>query len=328
MNGRNIALLVVAAVISVAVAWGFMNFLSSTREGIKEDLASQRMVVPPTIPTSRVLVAKNDLVVGTFVRTEDLHWQEWPQESVVPSYVTEGVSVADAGRDEKKLTINDFVGTVVRLPIAAGQPMTPGLVARAGERGFLAAVLRPGMRAVSVNVTQTSGISGFILPGDRVDMIWRVQNKDLGGPFSQTLMTDLRVIAVDQSTQASNATLAKTITLEVTPKQSEAIALASDVGQLDFALRSIAPEEDRVAGADSDGLKLSNATDGVAPGSLLGGSLLAETGTNRSTDIARDSRTLAKELLVRRRGQSEDEGGGNSIRVVKGNVMSTVWVKN
>ena len=91
--------------------------------------------MPPPIPLVEVLVAKSDLVVGTSVRKEDLHWQSWPAESVAPTYVTRDDSLVDAIQGLKKLTIADFTGTVVRLPIAAGQPMTPGFVARAGTRG-------------------------------------------------------------------------------------------------------------------------------------------------------------------------------------------------
>ena len=96
----------------------------------------------PTIPTARVLVAKQDLVVGTFVKREDLHWQQWPEESITPAYVTDS-KLLDAGKsDQKRLTVDDFIGGVVRQPIAAGQPLVRGLVAKAGERGFLAAVLQ------------------------------------------------------------------------------------------------------------------------------------------------------------------------------------------
>ena len=91
--------------------------------------------MPPPIPLVKVLVAKSDLVVGTSVRKEDLHWQSWPAESVAPTYVTRGDSLVDAIQDLKKPTIADFTGTVVRLPIAAGQPMTPGFVARATKGG-------------------------------------------------------------------------------------------------------------------------------------------------------------------------------------------------
>ena len=151
MNPRNIA--IVAVALGIAIGAGFMvnAYLGQQKIEIADELKRAQKVVPPTIPTARVLVAKNDLIVGTFVKREDLHWQLWPEESITPAYVTDS-KLLDAGKsDQKRLTIDDFVGGVVRQPIAAGQPMIVGLVARAGERGFLAAVLQPQEAVIEVN---------------------------------------------------------------------------------------------------------------------------------------------------------------------------------
>jgi pilus assembly protein CpaB len=247
-----------------------------------------------------VLVAKSDLQVGTQIGRESLHWQTWPQESVAPTYVVEGAKLTDAGKsEEKRLTIEDFIGAVVRLPIAAGQPLTPGLVARAGERGFLAAVLQPGMRAMSIGVSQVSGISGFILPGDRVDILWDVKASSKGFPFTQTLMRDIRVIAIDQKTQASGATPAKTITLELTPVQVEALSLANNMGSLEFVLRSIAPdkEEEKHLASTEDALLQVSMGDGTQAGALIGSDLLAVSQDDEKEDISRDSWTVERDLL-------------------------------
>ena len=343
MNGRNIAVLLVALLFAVGAGWMAMNFLRGQQEVIKQNVDTQRQDVPPPIPTTKVLVAKNDLAVGTFVRTEDLHWQEWPLESVVPSYVTDRAGLVDAGRsDEKKLTIDDFVGTVVRLPIAAGQPLSPGLVARAGERGFLAAVLRPGMRAVSVGISQISGVSGFILPGDRVDMMWSGQDPNVGGPFTQTIMKDLRVIAVDQATKADSVLLARSLTLEVTPKQAEAIILAGQLGMINFALRSIAPEDDTTE-SGSGSLLMASAGDGLEPGTLLGSALLGTSSVSEITDIELDTYTLTSELYFNGKprkklptrgsgggggGQASGDGGSAKINIFRGATAQSVSVKN
>ncbi len=310
MNPRNIVVAVVAIVGALVVGLMVRGYLNEAEGQAIRQLETQKVKVVPPIPTVKVLVAKSDLVVGTFVRVEDLHWQVWPEESVAPTYVTQEDKFVDAGQGEKKLTIDDFKDAVVRLPIAAGQPLTPGLVARAGERGFLAAVLRPGMRAVSIAVNATSGIAGFILPGDRVDLIWGVSRKK-GTPFTQTLMTDVRVIAIDQKTQANSATPAKTVTLELTPKQVEALSLANSLGRIEFSLRSIAPEEED---GDPDGLGgvlLADATDGQDEESLLGRGLIAEEAEEELVEIVRDSYTLDKELFYKatRRGRPASGGG-------------------
>lgn len=335
MNPRNIAVLVVAVILAGAAAFMVRSYLADTRSQIENQARKEIQTAPPQIPTQKVLVAKTDLVVGTFVKAEDLHWQTWPTESIAPSYVVEGAGLADAGKGEKKLTIDDFIGAVVRLPITAGQPMTPGLVARAGEQGFLAAVLRPGMRAISVAVSATSGISGFMLPGDRVDMIWNVKTKvDYGGGFTgftQTIMKDIRVIAIDQRTQANAATPAKTVTLEVTPKQAEAINLALSLGQVDFALRSVAPEKDGTETEDEldGGLLLVSATEG----GLVGSDLIAVSQDEAAPDIMKDSYTLPAELLFNLRARQPEQvtqpprrsaSGSGSSRVSSGSGVRRV----
>lgn len=325
MNKRNIALLAVA--FGIAIGAGFMvsAYLSATKRDIKADIEAKQRVVPPTIPTARVLVAKKDLIVGTFVKREDLHWQLWPEESITPAYVTDS-KLLDAGKsDQKKLTIDDFVGGVVRAPISGGQPLVQGLVAKAGERGFLAAVLQPGMRAMSVPVAATTGVSGFILPGDHVDVLWDVKKSAKGYPFTQTLFRDIRVIAVDRATSATGATPAKTLTLELTPFQTEAMSLAQSKGGIEFTLRSIVPEEDDDSILqDEDGGLLAQVglgrSDGVEKGALLGPELLAVAKEKEIKEIARDSWTVESDLLFGRKSTTRDSRGLQDVSASRGPV--------
>jgi pilus assembly protein CpaB len=318
MNKRNIALIAVA--IGIAIGAGFMvsAYLSGARTSIEQDIKAKQRIVPPTIPTARVLVAKKDLIVGTFVKREDLHWQLWPEESITPGHVTDS-KILEAGKTkEKKVTIEDFIGGVVRTPISGGQPMVKGLVAKAGERGFLAAVLQPGMRAMSVPVSPTSGISGFILPGDHVDVLWDVKKSKKPFPFTQTLFRDIRVIAIDQKTVATGATPAKTLTLELTPFQTEAMSFAQNMGGIEFTLRSIVPEEDNdsILEGDVDGGLLAQVglgrSDGTEKGALLGADLLAVATEKESKEVSRDSWTVENDLLFGRKT------GGRTNRPLEG----------
>ncbi len=205
-------------------------------------LESQRVVVaaPPPAPVeTRVLVAHGDLAAGQFIRPENLRWQAWPSSGVSDAYATEG-----------KQKIEDYVGAVVRASISDGEPITEGRIVRPGDRGFMAAVLTPGDRAVTVPVTVASGDAGFIFPGDRVDLILTVAMQEESGAkrqrfASETLLTDLRVLAVDQRSddQSKEVMVAKTATLEVTPKQAETIALATELGKLSLSLRSLARKD-------------------------------------------------------------------------------------
>jgi pilus assembly protein CpaB len=190
-----------------------------------------------------VLVAADDLPAGTLIIPEQLRWQAWPDDSLAEAYVLDG-----------ERPLEDFAGAVVRSSLAAGHPVTDAVVVRPGDRGFLAAVLRPGRRAVTVSVNATTGIAGFVFPGDRVDVILtHALGKRPGGRrhASETVLSDLRVIAVDQKTDDQNGEVrvAKTATLEVSPKEAEMIAMLTDLGRLSLSLRSLARDDPAEASA-------------------------------------------------------------------------------
>lgn len=199
-------------------------------------------VAPAPVPadTGRVLVAQGSLSAGQFVRPENLRWQAWPADGIAPAYEVEG-----------KTRMEDFVGSVVRSAISDGEPITEGRIVRPGDRGFMAAVLTPGYRAVTVPVTVSSGLAGFVFPGDRVDLLLTMALTADGDAkrqrhASETLLGDLRVLAVDQRAddQSKEVVVAKTATLEVTPKQAETIAVATELGTLSLSLRSLAHGDD------------------------------------------------------------------------------------
>ena len=129
----------------------------------------------------------------------------------------------------------------------AGEPIVKAKIVAPGDHGFLAAVLRPGMRAVSVAVDQTSDVSGFILPGDRIDLLTNLslaEGANSNGyqrKAGADRVRDMRVVAIDQRLDSKDgqAVVARTVTLEVTPKQSEMVALAADMGKLSLSLRSL-----------------------------------------------------------------------------------------
>jgi pilus assembly protein CpaB len=227
---------------------------------VRSWLAQQRTVeaeaapMPPPPPQKSVLVAHGAIPRGQILKPTDLAWQTWPDGGLDRAYIQKGAK-----------TIEDLSGWVARDPFGPGEPITEGKVVAPGSRGFLAAVLRPGMRAVSVPVTATSGISGFVFPGDQVDILITHPVQASGGKgegvphqASETVLHDVRVLAVDQKldSKGGEAIVAHTATLEVTPKQSEVIAVASEMGKLSLSLRSLTtpPGEETVAdSADNAG---------------------------------------------------------------------------
>src|SRR6266851_4037243 len=200
-------------------------------------------------PQKSVLVARSAIARGQILKPQDFSWQVWPEGGIDRNYIQSGTRPAEA-----------FTGWVTRDPFAPGEPITDAKIVSPGSRGFLAAALAPGMRAVSVPVTATSGISGFVFPGDQVDILithmpLSGNNNEAQRRASETVLHDVRVIAVDQKldSKGNEALVAHTATLEVTPKQSEMIAVASEMGKLSLSLRSLAapPGEKPRAGPDA-----------------------------------------------------------------------------
>lgn len=233
MNVRLLVVLVVALGASGAAIISAQQWLVSQRSAV----ATANPTIQVALPEVEILVAKNDLPAGLLVQPDHLRWQAWPDSDLSDQYVVKNDGVFD-----------EFLGTVVRSGIAAGEPITGGRVVRPGERGFLAAVLSPGKRAVTVAVNATSGISGFIFPGDRVDLILshsidRVDEEGVVRLASETFLTDIRVLAIDQTTndldQDGEPAVAKTVTVEVTPKQAEKVTLIPDLGRLSLSLRAL-----------------------------------------------------------------------------------------
>lgn len=200
-------------------------------------------------PQKSVLVARNAITRGQILKPQDFSWQVWPEGGIDRNYIQIGTRAADA-----------FAGWVARDPFVPGEPITDAKIVSPGSRGFLAAALAPGMRAVSVPVTATSGISGFVFPGDQVDILVTHMpisgnNNEAQHRASETVLHDVRVIAVDQKldSKGNEALVAHTATLEVTPKQSEIIAVATEMGKLSLSLRSLAAAADEKSPADSAG---------------------------------------------------------------------------
>lgn len=239
MNPRAVLLLVVALSAAGGAALFARNWIAGQQAALHAQAPTPARA--DAIATAQVLVAATDLPTGSFLRSEHLKWQVWPRDAIGADYVVRG-----AGREQ------DLEGAVARSRVMTGEPITSLRVVHPGERGFLAAVLEPGKRAVSVPVDATTGISGFIFPADYVDVIltfrYAVNDSSNGGGhpqhYSETLLRNVRVLAVDQRVENEDgaAKVAKTATLEVTSRQAEKIALGLQLGTVSLSLRSLAAE--------------------------------------------------------------------------------------
>ena len=240
---RIVGLLLTLVVIGGGAFLGVRLWLASP----VQEATSRPETVPAVIEEKgvRVVVPKRRLASGTLIKQSDLRWQEWPPgERLAEGYLVEG-----------KVTLESLEGAVVRQWLAEGEPVAEAHLVFPGARGFLASVLRPGYRAVTIAVDRNRTVAGLTFPGDHVDLILSYEIK--GGMnaskrwATMTVLTDIRVLAVDQSTadQTENPEfpeVPKTITLEVTPKQVEIVEQATKMGTLSPALRGLPPGMKRV----------------------------------------------------------------------------------
>lgn len=273
MKPARIIVICVAAVAAIGLALVVRAMGSPSNS----PTATATAAAAPARPMARVLVAAKDLQPGQRLTEADLAWKEWPVDEVNPAFITDGTTplpsaeapadatpaaerpegaVASVTRAANDLATGgakaDYVGSVVREPILAGEPIVSRKIVRAGDSGYMAAYLEPGMRAMAIRVTVETAAGGFILPGDRVDVLLTretnlsnmgAQEGDRSKFASSTVMQNIKVLAIDQSTRAGDdeqAVVGATATLEVGPRDAEALALAKSEGELSLVLRSYA----------------------------------------------------------------------------------------
>jgi len=189
------------------------------------------------------MVAATELKPGDNLGPKMLTWQDWPQKAVRPEHLVEGV--ADSGA---------LAGAMVRVSVAKGEPLLLAHLVKRGDQGIMAALIAPGLRAVTIAVTASSGLAGFVGPGDRVDILLTASvpgsNPGSGGNriVGQTVVEGVRVLGIDQRVEPVSAAALQdearfapptTVTLEVTPKQAETIAVAQEIGKLTLSLRDL-----------------------------------------------------------------------------------------
>jgi len=200
---------------------------------------------PPTEPVAQlqtvdVLVAKSDIGLGQTGTPNDMQWQSWPAATASNAFIR---------RNERPDATTQLAGSIARAPFIAGEPIREPKLIKANGSGFMAAILPPGMRAVSTEISPETGAGGFILPNDRVDVLLTAREKNPDPRVSTDLvitkiiLTNIRVLAIDQAPKekdGQNSVVGKTVTLELKPEQTATLAAARQAGTLSLALRSIA----------------------------------------------------------------------------------------
>ena len=269
MKPARIVVICIAAVSAIGLALVVRAMGSSSNEP-----ATPAAAAPVEVrPMAKVLVAAKDLEPGKRLVEADLEWKDWPVDEVNPVFITDGSTpvpakpAAESAAAKATDAVNrvakaatelattgaksDYIGSVVREPILAGEPIVSRKIVRAGDSGYLAAYLEPGMRAMAIAVTVESAAGGFILPGDRVDVVLTAETNRDGAVEGATkskfasgvVLQNIKVLAIDQATRVGDdaqAVVGATATLEVRPQDSVLLAQAKSEGELSLSLRSYA----------------------------------------------------------------------------------------
>lgn len=284
MKPARIIVIAVAAVSAIGLALVVRAMGSGDGEAVNAAAAA-----PAEAPMTQVLVAARDLEIGDRIENGDMEWRAFPAEAVNAAWIIEGAAsvptparagaegengeeetaeadsdggaTAEVQRTAERLTgggvREQVVGAVVRERILAGEPLVASKLVRAGQSGFLAVVLAPGMRAMSLPVSQETGAGGFILPGDRVDVIMsrRAEESVDGreGYVTATVLRNIRVLAVGETTEVGDEQNVEgsNATLEVGPREAEVLAFAQAQGDLYLVLRSYADAQEASGAAIS-----------------------------------------------------------------------------
>lgn len=244
-------------VLTVAIAAGGVAAMLAGRSQKPPEV---KVAPASKIATVDVLVAKNDIAMGQSITPGDVRWQEWPTAAASGNFIR---------RSDRPTAIENLSGTVARVPFVNGEPIREAKLVNAKGSGFMAAILPSGMRAIATQISPETGAGGFILPNDHVDVILtrREADKTAGSDThsSETILTNVRVLAIDQHVQEKDGqkvVVGKTATLELTPQQTEVLAVSQQLGTLSLALRSItdashdAPKAVDTPGARRNGVNI------------------------------------------------------------------------
>jgi len=322
MDVKKAVLLVGALVIAVAAALMARSMFSTTSAPNATAAAVAQQEDGPF-----VLVATKALPVGTIIDEQSFRFQPWPKELLEEAYYLKGKAEPQA-----------LQGSVVRNAITAGQPVTQGALIKPGERGFLAAALGPGMRAVTVPVSQQSSVAGFIFPGDRVDLMVTQEVKgddaDNSLKVAETVVRNLRVLATDQRTNVMDETgqpVVKTysnVTLEVTPRIAEKIAVAQNIGNISLSLRSIADNRADLDAAIANGdVTMPEGDDPAAEKQALARITARPEDGRISYSTGADVSRFERRTMPVRKAAEEDKPKGPIVRVARGTSVAEVEVK-
>ena len=221
MRSSTIVMVGLAALFGLLAVFIAQTWLSSQAERMK----SQEVKIKP-VATQTLVVAKTSLRFGAELSADNLREIAWPKNAMPDGAFAK---IDDVLKDGKRVVLS---------PIEVNEPLLSVKITGAGQRATLSALVRPGMKAVTIRVNDVEGVGGFVLPGDHVDVVMTRQ-QDKGKASNEVVLQNARVLAIDQmaDTRATKPSVAKAVTLEVDTVDAQKVWLAASIGSLSLLLR-------------------------------------------------------------------------------------------
>jgi pilus assembly protein CpaB len=223
-------------ILGVGLAGGAVYFASQQFDANQSKIAELSQRVSKNVELTDVYVAAKELKYGQVLTKEDVKTIEWPANSIPETAFTK---MEDLFGNTDQPGYNK-VRTVIRV-VDPGEILLSTKVTKLGQDAGVASRLAKGMRAFTLRVDVASGVSGFLRPGDKVDIYWTGE-VDRGNKVTKLIMDNIALIAIDQSANSSSsseATVAKTVTVAVSPRTVASLAQAQSTGKLLLSLRGV-----------------------------------------------------------------------------------------
>lgn len=239
---RSVVSLIVGVLLAVVAVALLYNYVSGL----------QTPVAAPAPATVQIVVAAEDLSFGDTLDAESVALVDWPANSL-PEGAFQSLDELFSGGENggERIVLNGIV---------AGEPILRSRISGFGERPILSRQVSEGMRAISIRIDDVIGVAGFVLPGDRVDiLLTRNSDTNTSGMVTDVVLQNITVLGIDQTAdqRTDEPIVARTATVEVTPEQAQKLALAQRAGTLSLALRG-ATTTDEVEVRQVDERDLSN----------------------------------------------------------------------
>jgi pilus assembly protein CpaB len=243
MRASTILSFVVALVLAVIAVFGARNWLAQQQQALTDAASGAQQ---DTTPQNSIVIAKAPLRFGERLTAEKLELLEWPSDRLPPGAFTSIEALVGVGEEQARFVMQSM---------DVGEPVLASRTTEPGERAKLSAAITPGLKAVSIGINDVLGVAGFVLPGDRVDVMLTRSAGD-GGVFVDVLLQGVRVLAIDQTADdmRDQPSVVRTVTFEVSTEEAQKLTLGAAVGTLSLALRNVVSTEveniERVTVAD------------------------------------------------------------------------------